>query len=160
MDECAIPFPCGRTKAERPQGGRDGDSDQGTDTPTASRMPMRLTIQSLEGSSIQVEAFGTDRVLDLKLALQEILNFPADHMRLLHGNRQLMESSTLCENGITDGSVLGIFLIMRGGDDSYGKLVERPEYGNKVYNYVRQRDPRFVQGSELRIAPIKPVSNF
>lgn len=117
MDNLAIPFPTGgRTTVGQLHGGRDGDSDNGADTETVSRKPMQLIVRSVMNNSTHVEAFATDSVLDLKLALQERLYFPVDQMLLVHRYQALVDSDTLGESGITDGSVIGLILRMRGGD--------------------------------------------
>ncbi|XP_077563915.1 uncharacterized protein LOC144179435 isoform X2 [Haemaphysalis longicornis] len=116
MDNFAIPFPTGRTTVGKLQGGRDAASDHGTDAETVSRKPMHLTIRSVMNNSTVVEAFATDSVLDLKLALQERLYFSVDQMLLVHRYQALVDSDTLGESGITDGSVIGLILRMRGGD--------------------------------------------
>lgn len=153
MDNCAIPFPCGRTKAEPLPGDRDEDSDQGTDTEAAWRKPMRLIIRLLDGNSTVVEAFATDSVLDLKQALQERLNFPAGQIHLVHHYETLVNSATLGESGVTDLSVILLILRMCGGDlPTYGEIVEKGP-GYCLYNYVRPRAPPTEEGS----GPIEAV---
>lgn len=116
MDNLAIPFPTGRTTVRQLSGGRDADNDQGTDPETASEKPLQLTVRSVMDNRTQVEALATDTVLDLKLALQEKLYFPVDQMLLVYRYQTLVDSNTLGESGITDGSEIGLILRMRGGD--------------------------------------------
>lgn len=116
MDNLAIPFPTGRTTVGQLSGGRDADRDQRTDAETASEKPLQLTVRSIMDNRTQVEALATDTVLDLKLALQERLYFPVDQMLLVYRYQTLVDSNTLGESGITDGSEIGLILRMRGGD--------------------------------------------
>lgn len=115
MDSFAIPFPTGRTVAERP-GGSNADGEVYADDDEVSREPLQLTVMSILNKETRVEAFPDDSVLDLKLLLQDILLVPVDQQLLVYRYQALTDSDTLAECGLRDGAQLTLILRMRGGD--------------------------------------------
>ena len=83
------------------------------------RLPLQLTLQTLTGRAIQVEAHGNWSTLDLFNAISVQEGIPVDQLRLLHANtdRQLSphDAHDLHGQGITNDAVLTLVLRLRGG---------------------------------------------
>lgn len=102
MDRLAIPFRTGRTTVGKQRENQEVDSEQGT--PTGGRAELlQITVVPPRGGNIQIEAFASDTVLDLKLMLQGRTGHPVGCFRLFYEEMRLQDFRILGEIGICDG---------------------------------------------------------
>uniref|UniRef100_A0A131Z3V3 Ubiquitin C n=1 Tax=Rhipicephalus appendiculatus TaxID=34631 RepID=A0A131Z3V3_RHIAP len=132
MDFCAIPFPTGRTVAERP-GGSNGGDDVHRNEEDVSRDPLQLTVVMLSRKPFQVEAFASDSVLDLKLLVYRVLGLSADLQELIYEGQILADSDTLEECGINDGARVMLITRIRGGDTTAVVLNEEKPWKLSIW---------------------------
>lgn len=127
MDRLSIPFPTGRTTVEQ-QSAEQGvirEQETVTSVPVVPGRLLRLTLRSHSGMRVEVEAFASDTVLDLKLILYGKTGLTVDSMALFYGGHRLQDENVLDESGITDGcEILMIACIRAGAATAMAESVE------------------------------------
>ncbi|CAD6219403.1 unnamed protein product [Miscanthus lutarioriparius] len=82
---------------------------------------MKVSVKTLKGSSFQIEVEPTDKVADVKKAIesmQEQASYPADQQVLIHQGKVLKDDTTLEENQVIENNFLVIMLRQNKGSRS------------------------------------------
>jgi hypothetical protein len=76
---------------------------------------MQINIKTLTGNKQSYTFEPTDKVLDVKKALQEKEGIPVDQIRLIFSGKQLNDEKELQEYKIAAGGTIHMVLQLRGG---------------------------------------------
>ncbi|BAM39859.1 ubiquitin [Theileria orientalis strain Shintoku] len=76
---------------------------------------LNLTVETMQGKSIQVQVSQNETVLDVKKKLEEEQTIPVDQQRLIYKGKLLENEKTIADYGIKDNEVLQLVLRLRGG---------------------------------------------
>jgi ubiquitin len=76
---------------------------------------MQLVVKSITGTSITVDVEHTDKIKDIKLAIQEKEGIPYEQQRIIYAGRSLADDKNIEEYKIQAGNVLHMVLQLRGG---------------------------------------------
>ncbi|AFZ79025.1 ubiquitin family member protein [Theileria equi strain WA] len=76
---------------------------------------MRISIETMTGKSVQIEATENETVLDVKKKLSEKQNIPLEQQRMIYNGKLLEDNKTLAEYNIKNNAVIQLVLRLRGG---------------------------------------------
>ena len=76
---------------------------------------MLITIKTLSGRKLSLDFEPTQKVEDIKSALQEKEGIPAQQIRLIYSGKILKDELTIQEANINPGTTLMMMMHLRGG---------------------------------------------
>ena len=76
---------------------------------------MLLTIKTLAGRKVTLDFDSTQKIVEIKEALQEKEGIPKEQMRLIHNGKVMNDEMKIEENNIQPGAIIMMAIHLRGG---------------------------------------------
>ncbi|EAN32428.1 Ubiquitin family protein [Theileria parva strain Muguga] len=76
---------------------------------------LNISVQTMQGKTIQLQVSQNETVLDLKNKLEKEQTIPVDQQRLIFDGKLLENGKTISDYGIKENAVIQLVLRLRGG---------------------------------------------
>lgn len=76
---------------------------------------MLLTIKTLAGRKVTLDFDSTQKIVEIKEALQEKEGIPKEQMRLIHNGKVMNDEMKIEEYNIQPGAIIMMAIHLRGG---------------------------------------------